>query len=167
MVWAAWHRRHHQVADREADPHSPVASFLWGHIGWLVIKNSHSEAGPLIYRYVPDLAADPFYAWLEVSDNWLKVALVPWVIFFVCGLAAAGFTGGTVLEAVQFGSSLFVWGGAVRTVLAWHAAWSVNSVTHLWGYRNRSFFFYVPLLVQVRIALQCTQQGGSHEVAGF
>src|SRR5207237_669421 len=24
----------------------------------------------------------------------------------------------------------------VRTVLTWHITWSVNSVTHLWGYRN-------------------------------
>jgi fatty-acid desaturase len=24
----------------------------------------------------------------------------------------------------------------VRTVLVWHVTWSVNSVTHLWGYRN-------------------------------
>jgi fatty-acid desaturase len=24
----------------------------------------------------------------------------------------------------------------VRTVLVWHITWSVNSVTHLWGYRN-------------------------------
>ena len=24
----------------------------------------------------------------------------------------------------------------VRTVVVWHQTWSVNSVTHLWGYRN-------------------------------
>jgi fatty-acid desaturase len=24
----------------------------------------------------------------------------------------------------------------VRTVAVWHITWSVNSVTHLWGYRN-------------------------------
>lgn len=39
-------------------------------------------------------------------------------------------------DALQFGSSLVVWGAAVRTVLVWHITWSVNSVTHLWGYRN-------------------------------
>ena len=38
--------------------------------------------------------------------------------------------------ALQFGASLFVWGGPLRTVLVWHTTWSVNSVTHLWGYRN-------------------------------
>ena len=29
-----------------------------------------------------------------------------------------------------------MWGGLVRTVLGWHATWSVNSLTHLFGYRN-------------------------------
>jgi stearoyl-CoA desaturase (delta-9 desaturase) len=39
-------------------------------------------------------------------------------------------------DAIQFGSSLLVWGGALRTVVVWHTTWSVNSVTHIWGYRN-------------------------------
>ena len=34
------------------------------------------------------------------------------------------------------GSSLIVWGVFLRTVLVMHAAWSINSITHLWGYRN-------------------------------
>ena len=29
-----------------------------------------------------------------------------------------------------------VWGVFVRTVLTWHITWSVNSFTHVWGYRN-------------------------------
>ena len=37
---------------------------------------------------------------------------------------------------LQFGLSLLVWGVFVRTVVVWHITWSVNSVTHLWGYRN-------------------------------
>jgi stearoyl-CoA desaturase (delta-9 desaturase) len=32
--------------------------------------------------------------------------------------------------------SWLVWGVFVRTVAVWHITWSVNSVTHLWGYRN-------------------------------
>ena len=31
-----------------------------------------------------------------------------------------------------------MWGVLVRTVLVWHISWSVNSVAHLWGYRNYS-----------------------------
>jgi fatty-acid desaturase len=37
---------------------------------------------------------------------------------------------------VQFGASILIWGVFVRTVFVWHQTWAVNSVTHLWGYRN-------------------------------
>ena len=43
---------------------------------------------------------------------------------------------GTWAAGVQFGLSLFVWGVLVRTVAVWHITWSVNSLTHLFGYRN-------------------------------
>jgi fatty-acid desaturase len=135
-VWAAWHRQHHHTAHKERDPHSPLASFLWGHIGWLMINSDNANAGPSKERYAPDLVRDAFYWWLEASDNWIKVALVSWAAFFAAGFAAATFWDGTTRDAIQFGSSLVVWGAAVRTVLVWHITWSANSVTHLWGYRN-------------------------------
>ena len=135
-VWAAWHRLHHHAADKERDPHSPLKSFLWGHIGWLMIKSDNANAGQLKARYAPDLVSDPFYAWLERSDNWIKVALISWCVYFAAGFAAVACWGGTTSDAIQFGSSLVVWGALVRTVLVWHITWSVNSVTHLWGYRN-------------------------------
>ena len=40
------------------------------------------------------------------------------------------------MAGVQFGLGLVVWGVFVRTVLMWHLTWSVNSVTHVWGYQN-------------------------------
>jgi len=136
IVWVAQHRLHHHMADKERDLHSPLASFLWGHVGWVMIKSDNAEPGPLIVRYAADLANDPFYGWLDVSDNWIKVALMSWAAFFVAGFAAVTLAGGTLPGAVRFGASLVVWGAAVRTLLIWHATWSVNSVTHLWGYRN-------------------------------
>lgn len=135
-VWVALHRQHHSAADKEEDPHSPVSSFLWGHIGWLIVKSDNAEPGPLIDRYARDLMRDPFHAWLEIHDNWIKVALLSWAAFFAMGFAIAILGGSAVLEALRFGSSVFVWGCAVRTVIVWHLTWSVNSVTHLWGSRN-------------------------------
>ena len=135
-VWVAWHRRHHHVADQEEDPHSPIRSFLWGHIGWLVFKSPNAEVGPLIERYAPDLYKDAFYARLEVADNWVKVALLSWLLYFMIGFVAESFSGGSTMDSIQFGLSLIVWGAAVRTVFVWHVTWSVNSITHLWGYRN-------------------------------
>jgi fatty-acid desaturase len=136
IVWVAYHRQHHQYPDEELDPHSPLASFLWGHMGWLVVRTDDSQPGPLTKRYARDLQRDSFYAWLEARDNWAKIVLVSWAAYFIAGFVAVAATGGSLADAIQFGSSLVVWGAAMRTVLVWHITWSVNSVTHLWGYRN-------------------------------
>jgi fatty-acid desaturase len=34
--WVAVHRLHHQHSDEPGDPHSPLAGFFWGHMGWLL-----------------------------------------------------------------------------------------------------------------------------------
>ena len=34
------------------------------------------------------------------------------------------------------GLSILMFGVFVRTVLVWHITWAINSVTHVWGYRN-------------------------------
>jgi stearoyl-CoA desaturase (delta-9 desaturase) len=44
--------------------------------------------------------------------------------------------GADAFGCLQLGLSVLVWGVFVRTVLVWHITWSVNSVTHIWGYRN-------------------------------
>ena len=79
---------------------------------------------------------DPLYAWIERRSNWLRIALISWVAYFVVGFGVVVLSGGGLQDAVQFGLSLFVWGAVLRTVLVWHFTWSVNSVTHVWGYRN-------------------------------
>jgi stearoyl-CoA desaturase (delta-9 desaturase) len=64
------------------------------------------------------------------------VNLAQWAVFYLAGFALGWATTGDLMGGVQFGLSLLVWGVFVRTVLVWHITWSVNSVTHLWGYRN-------------------------------
>jgi len=44
--------------------------------------------------------------------------------------------GGSFVQAIQFGFSLLIWGVFVRTVVVWHVTWSVNSLAHVFGYRN-------------------------------
>jgi fatty-acid desaturase len=87
-------------------------------------------------RCAKDVMRDPLYATLGRRKNWIKLSLLSWVTFFVAGFGATAVSGASVGDAVQFGTSLFVWAGALRMVLVWHSAWSVNSVTHAWGYRN-------------------------------
>lgn len=40
------------------------------------------------------------------------------------------------MAGVQFGLSVMIWGVFLRTVMVWHITWSVNSIGHVWGYRN-------------------------------
>ena len=80
--WVAVHRKHHQFADEEQDPHSPLVSFFWAHMGWLLVKVDDMKRGPLIERYAKDISRDRYYAWLERRSNWLKVALLSWLGVF-------------------------------------------------------------------------------------
>jgi fatty-acid desaturase len=92
--------------------------------------------GPLIERYAQDIIRDSFYAWIEQRKNWTKIAFGVWLVYFAAGFTVMAFSGKSLPDAAQFGLSLLVWGGALRTVVGWHITWSVNSVSHIWGYRN-------------------------------
>jgi len=133
--WVAIHRRHHHHADEAEDPHSPLVNFFWGHMGWLLVENDELRRLGVYERYSRDILQDPFYVRLE-RKKWLWVILLSWLIFFIGGCVAELALGGNAASAAQFGFSVLVWGVFVRTVLVWHITWSVNSVTHLWGYRN-------------------------------
>ena len=134
--WVAIHRRHHQHADEQPDPHSPLAGFLWAHIGWMIFRNRELTRIRLVSRYAKDVMRDPFYAKLEQNFRWVRVVLISWLGFFASAFLVELILGGRALDAIQFGFSVLIWGVFVRTVLVWHITWSVNSVTHLWGYRN-------------------------------
>jgi stearoyl-CoA desaturase (delta-9 desaturase) len=136
MNWVAMHRMHHQHSDEPGDPHSPRNSFFWSHMGWFLIYD------PAIYnlatydRYARDLFQDRFYKWLERARVWRTIHAVQWAAFLFAGVLVGAIATGSVWGAVRLGLSWLVWGVLVRTVAVWHITWSVNSVTHLWGYRN-------------------------------
>ena len=133
--WVAIHRMHHQHSDEPNDPHSPLIGFLWGHFGWLIRANRDLERVSLFERYARDLLSDRFYRRLEHNYLWLWLNLALWLGYFSAGLAIGYYAEGWE-RGLQLGLSLLVWGVIVRTVMVWHMTWSVNSVTHLWGYRN-------------------------------
>jgi stearoyl-CoA desaturase (delta-9 desaturase) len=134
--WVAVHRRHHQHSDTQPDPHSPLVAFLWAHMGWVLVENGELKRPEIYQRYAKDILRDRFYFWIECKSGQIKIILGSWLAFFLAGFLPQLLIGGTIVEAVQFGGSLFVWGVLVRTVAVWHQTWAVNSVTHLWGYRN-------------------------------
>ena len=111
-------------------------SFFWSHVGWVLVENKDLTSLGNWERYVRDILRDPFYKAIERNHRQAKILFAASALVFLAGFLPVALSGGTLSEAAQFGASLFVWGIVVRTVIVWHITWSVNSVTHLWGYRN-------------------------------
>jgi stearoyl-CoA desaturase (delta-9 desaturase) len=135
-IWVANHRLHHKDSDTHPDPHTPLVSFAWSHMGWLLVTNPSRYNFTTYDRYARDIIRTPFYLWLQRGYNAVWIYLTHAALYFLIGLAAGAWMHGTAMGGVQFGLSLLVWGVVLRTVGVWHITWSVNSLTHLWGYRN-------------------------------
>lgn len=140
--WVAIHRKHHQQSDEQPDPHSPLVAFLWGHCGWLMVENRETDSYQVLHKYARDLASQPFYLALERRLNWLIVYVAHAIIFAIGGLIAGALLNRTdagVIDwsaAVRFMLSIVLYGVIVRTVLGWHITWSVNSLSHMFGYQS-------------------------------
>jgi fatty-acid desaturase len=132
--WVAAHRAHHQHSDHRPDPHSPLVSFFWSHIGWLCVWNKKSDSLEGLSAYAGDLCRDPFHFKLEKHSNWIWIWLTHAVLFFI-----GGFVFGSIFnDGLRMGLSWLVWGVLVRMVAVWHITWAINSVTHVWGYRTHN-----------------------------
>lgn len=134
--WVAIHRLHHQHSDEQPDPHSPLVNLFWGHMGWLLVDNVQINNLNHYEKYARDVLKDPFYFALERKLMWVWVNIASWGVFFLGGFLVEYALSRNVSSAVQFGWSVLIWGAFVRTVLVWHVTWSVNSLAHVWGYRN-------------------------------
>ncbi|HUY93278.1 MAG TPA: fatty acid desaturase [Pirellulales bacterium] len=134
--WVTIHRMHHQYSDEQPDPHSPLVTFFWGHMGWIFVENREVNSIMNYDRYARDILKDPFYFALERNLLWFWINLAQATIFYLAGFAIGWATTGQAMGGVQFGFSLVVWGVLLRTVLVWHITWSVNSLAHIWGYQN-------------------------------
>ncbi len=134
--WVAVHRRHHEHADDQPDPHSPLANFFWGHWGWLFVRHPELWRLGIYERYAKDILRDPFYAALERGQMQLKINALQLPLFFAIGLSVSLAHGDDVATALHAGVSLILFGAFLRTVIVWHQTWAVNSFAHVWGYRN-------------------------------
>jgi stearoyl-CoA desaturase (delta-9 desaturase) len=134
--WVMIHRLHHQKADQQGDPHSPLVSLFWGHVGWVLVENRQLSRAATYERYARDILQDPFYLRLERGHTWVWLYIAHVWLFYLIGFAIGWATTGALLGGVQFGASLLLYGVVYRTIYAWHVTWAVNSLCHLWGYRN-------------------------------
>jgi stearoyl-CoA desaturase (delta-9 desaturase) len=114
LWWAAHHRTHHKESDTVKDVHSPVQrGFLYSHIGWLYeLENDYTD-----YEKVADLAKYPELVFL--NKNWL----IPPIALGVLVWLWLGWSG------------LFV-GFCLSTVILWHGTFTINSLSHIFGYQD-------------------------------
>ena len=119
ITWAATHTKHHALADRPGDPHSPLDGFFHAHLGWIFAE---TDADPR--TYCRHLLRDRLVVFVSRTHLlWVALALViPFSVGGLLGGWAGAFTG-------------LLWGGLVRQFLTHHVTWSVNSVCHTFGRR--------------------------------
>lgn len=115
LWWAAIHRRHHRDSDGPGDVHSPVQEgFYQSHIGWIV-DCKHDDYEP---HEVKDFQRFPELLFVS-RHHWIGVFLL---------------IGATVALGGWHG---ILWWYCVSTVAVWHAVFTINSLSHVWG--NRRF----------------------------
>jgi stearoyl-CoA desaturase (delta-9 desaturase) len=122
--WAAHHRYHHANSDQESDVHSPSQHGFWrAHMGWfLSIKGFAPDL-----RFVRDLLKFPELRWLDRFD-----ILIPFLLgvgMFVFGVVLAHTAPGLKTSGTQ----MLVWGFFISTVVCWHATYTINSLSHVFG----------------------------------
>jgi fatty-acid desaturase len=117
ISWVATHRAHHLYSDTARDPHDARRGFFWSHMGWLFLYNSARLTRDQEWHAARDIAADPYYRFLERAALPIQIALA--AILFALG-----------------GLSWVVWGIFARLVVTYHVTWLVNSAAHMSGYRR-------------------------------
>lgn len=120
LWWAGHHREHHRHSDTPKDPHSPYeTSFWWSHVGW-VLSNEHAHTPD---EQIPDLNRYPELKWLD-RFHWVPGIVLGVACFLIGYLTGVG------------GWSCLVWGFVVSTILVYHATFTINSLSHLFGSRR-------------------------------
>ena len=114
LWWAVNHRHHHKYSDTEEDIHSPKQKGFWySHCGW-ILSNKYNQTD---YQAIKDYAKYPELVWLNKHD--LLPAWILGIAFFFIGGASYLF--------------LSFFGGIV---ILWHATYTINSLSHVFGKRR-------------------------------
>ena len=125
VEWTANHRKHHALSDHAGDPHSPREGFWWSHMLWCLGDMCPERRRAHRVRWARDLASEPFLRFLDRT-------YIVWHLLLAAVLYGVGY----LLGDSRLGWSLVVWGMFVRLVVVLHCTWFINSVTHVWGYKN-------------------------------
>ena len=118
--WVAIHRKHHQAADTEADPHSPRVYGIWRVLfGGAFLYHKASKNKLMVEQLGQDTPNDWIEKNLYTPHSRLGILLM------------------LVIDLVLFGPVGFVVWGVQMLWVPFFAAGVINGVAHWWGYRNR------------------------------
>ncbi len=117
--WVAIHRKHHQAADTEADPHSPKIYGIWRVLlGGAFLYQKAAKNKILLQELGHGTPNDWIEEHLYTPHSRLGILLM------------------LIIDLVLFGPVGFViWGVQMLWIPIW-AAGVINGLSHWWGYRN-------------------------------
>ncbi len=127
LFWVSSHRRHHRFGDENGDPHSPHTEHGW----W---KNLvHSHIGWMLNHELED--------WEYYSSDLLKDRDILFINKYYIFFALSGIILPGIINALIYHNFASFWqgilfAGFVRTFVVHHITWSINSITHLFGYES-------------------------------
>jgi stearoyl-CoA desaturase (delta-9 desaturase) len=131
VFWVALHRMHHELADRDGDPHSPNlhgTSFLQRIRGiW------HAWYGWTIKHEVPNAN---FYARDLLRDRLMMRVSNAYFIWVALGFVVPAAVCGAVLHSWLGALEGALWGGAVRMFAGHNAIYVITCVVHVFGSRD-------------------------------
>lgn len=114
LWWAANHRHHHANSDNEKDIHSPIQDGFWySHMGWILADSSD----PIRWNLIRDFSKFPELKFLD-KHYWFPPTFMAITLYFI------------------FGFEGVVWGFFLPTVILWHATYTINSLSHIYGTRR-------------------------------
>jgi stearoyl-CoA desaturase (delta-9 desaturase) len=128
--YVAMHKIHHAYADTELDPHTPTKGFWFALLTWFWQMPLGFTQPEYYDIYAADLAADPYYRFLDRNVNLLQ-AIWGLAVFLVAGFwgSAPGFDWSNA-------TAFFLYGVFVRALLSLYLINAVDLVNHTIGYRD-------------------------------
>lgn len=116
--WSTGHRAHHRYTDTEKDPYNALRGFFYAHIGWLILKQDHSQIGRVS---TDDLKNDPLIRFQH--KHYFELVLLTSLI----APASIAFFGWNDFRGG------FFFAGWLRLLITQHGTFCVNSLAHFWG----------------------------------
>lgn len=119
LQWATDHRVHHMHVDTDADPHNIHRGFFFAHMGWLFSPRTDAYVEAKHNIDISDLKKDPV---VMVQDKYYHL-FGPFFCYILPTLMGYYYAN----DAWRG----FLYLANLRWILALHATWFINSVSHI------------------------------------